>query len=407
MIRTLALFGILVVATIANAGMTVSSDYPGGSVVLVEKDDNAQSVHLQPKVQPGRGWPCWWYARIEGLDPEKTMMLTVSAATDPFRESRVLDASWALPDQAAFSTDNVHWQPTQRGRREGKSAVYEISAEAETVWVAWGPPFVPSDAERLLREAHQQLSESELFTLATTREGRAVPAIRFGATDGDDQTYGIWIQARQHAWESGGSWVGQGFLLWAISDDPAAVRLRKTAAITFVPIMDVDNVAVGAGGKDAIPRDHNRDWVEDSRYPEITAAQKQILALASEDQFDLFIDLHNPGPGDRQPFFFGPKLDQLSSRQQQNYARWIAMAHSSIDDLVSDYRFTDYIKTEEELNRVSSNWVRQHTGAHVLSCTLETAWNRPQGTQEGYQLVGRQLGEAIARYFQENPRGEE
>jgi len=67
--------------------------------------------------------------------------------------------------------------------------------------------------------------------------------------------------------------------------------------------------------------------------------------------------------------------------------------------LEPDYRFTSYIKTKEELDRVSKNWVRKNTSPHVVSLTLETPWNRPQGTQQGYQQVGKQLGLTIARYL--------
>jgi len=189
----------------------------------------------------------------------------------------------------------------------------------------------------------------------------------------------IWIQARQHAWETGSSWVAQGFLDCVASDDPVAIELRSKAAICVVSIMDVDNVADGMGGKDAVPRDHNRDWDDSPVYPEVRAAQLAMKKLNASHRFDLFVDLHNPAPNNRQPYFYSPKLDRLSQIQYRNYIRWKAIAGSQIDDLESDYRFTSYIKTQEELDRVSKNWVKNNTSPHVVSLTLETAWNRPQG----------------------------
>ena len=93
--------------------------------------------------------------------------------------------------------------------------------------------------------------------------------IRFGGTETTIKPKGVWIQARQHAWESGSSWVGKGLLDWAVSQDPLAVQLRRSTTIHFVPIMDVDSVAEGAGGKDAVPRVHNRDWDASPVYPEV------------------------------------------------------------------------------------------------------------------------------------------
>jgi hypothetical protein len=37
-----------------------------------------------------------------------------------------------------------------------------------------------------------------------------------------------------------------------------------------------------------------------------------------------------------------------------------------------------------------------------VSLTLETPWNTPHSTPEGYQLLGAQLGLAIERYFRED-----
>ena len=100
-------------------------------------------------------------------------------------------------------------------------------------------------------------------------------------------------------------------------------------------------------------------------------------------------------------------LDKLPTIQQRNYSRWLAITREAISDplrLESDYKFATYVKTEEERNRMSSNWVRNHTADHVLSTTLESVWNTPQSTQQGYQAVGRQLAQSVARYLSNNPR---
>lgn len=397
----LAVITLFVTASPTLADIALSTDFPGGSAETVSIDAN--TIHIHPSVRPGRGWPCWWYARLDGLTPKSEITLTVSRNPKPFRDKSVLSANWSLPDRASISIDNKQWTHTDECERPDKqSAIYRFTANAKTMWIAWGPPFVPAHGEALLKQAKTALPSAEIFTLAHTRYSRPVQAIHFGATPTDDtKPFGIWIQARQHAWEAGSSWVGRGFLVWATSDDPAATELRKHAHITFVPIMDIDNVTIGSGGKEAVPTDHNRSWTDNSIYPEVSAAQNAITSDDKAGRFDLFIDLHNPGPNDRRPFFYGPKMDALTPTRRASYERFFAAARKSIDDLEPSYRFTSYIKTEEELNRVSSNWVRVHTADHVVATTLETSWNRPQGTQDGYQLVGQQLGQAIATYFQE------
>lgn len=390
--------------SVGFAQMQISTDFAGGSAQVVAIDTATQSAHIRPALQKDRGWPCWWYFRLDGLRVGEKVEITVGANSTPFRERRILDRSWLLPDRAALSDDNITWRQTGEANRVGKVAVYGFDASAESMWIAWGPPYLPSHANQLLKDIGEMLPSAEVFELARTRHQRPVNAIRFGAASHPSaQPYAIWVQARQHAWEAGSSWVAQGFLQWAASDDPSAVELRGKATIHFVPIMDVDNVSDGAGGKDAVPRDHNRDWDDRPEYPEVRAAQRLILRLAERQRFDVFVDLHNPGPNDRKPFFFAPKVSTLPQIQQRNFIRWNEIARRLIDDLQPEFRFTSYIKTEEERNRVSSNWVRNHTAPHVVALTLETAWNRPRGTAEGYQLVGRQLGQTIAEYLSNDP----
>ena len=98
------------------------------------------------------------------------------------------------------------------GRNTGKRAAYRQTVDGSSAWFAWGPPYVLSDAESALRNAAKACPESEVFTLCTSRDGHAVPALRVGPATPDPKRFGLWIQARQHAWESGGSWIAQGFL---------------------------------------------------------------------------------------------------------------------------------------------------------------------------------------------------
>jgi CubicO group peptidase (beta-lactamase class C family) len=257
----------------------------------------------------------------------------------------------------------------------------------------------------LLNGVAQAIPAAERFVLAQTRQDRPVIGIRLGS---ETASGAIWVQARQHAWESGGSWVGDGLLRWIASDDPAAVALRDTHEIYFIPIMDVDNVTLGAGGKEAIPRDHNRDWADTPVYPEVAAAQQHLRALADSGRLRVFLDLHNPGPNDQRPFFFGPlDYDQMSATRRRPYDRFLELATEHIrGPLAVDprYRFATYVKTEEERNRVSGTWARNYAGDDVIAMTLETAWNTPHSTREGYQEVGRGLARTIAHYLQESAK---
>lgn len=377
--------------------LRVSIDFPGGSGKVETLDQQQRLIRLRPTPHENRGWQCWWYVKVSGIRRGETVTLDVG------------DAPWATPDRAMYSLDNKHWRHTSPGSREEKRIVYRQHIDGDHAWFAWGPPFVPDDAQKLLDWAAGRLEQAEVFELCRTREDRPVPALKIQAPQRDDKPrYGIWIQARQHAWESGSSWVCRGLVEWLVSDDPRAAALRDEADITVIPIMDVDSVAIGAGGKNQVPHDHNRDWSDEPHWRAVAAAIERIEKQNEEGQFDLFVDLHNPSAANRHPFFFITPRHLLGEQGRRNLDRFLAAARQEMTgplEFVGETRESG-ISYDRLWRNISKNWVSFHTDEHVVSVTLETAWNTPQSTTAGYRTVGRQLGLAIERYFRTEPREE-
>ena len=384
-----------------RSGIAVHTDFEGGNVEVVHLDQASKKLCIMPALREGRGWPCWWSMRVEGLTPGTELTLEVQAQAKPYSENRILERSWCQPMHAWISEDGgENWSPSPRGNLNSeKQMVYKIPIRRSVMQVAWGAPFVASDAEKLLQSIAERVPDSRRFELAKTRGGRSVNGIRIGR---EDARYQVWVNARHHAWESGGSQVGRGFIEWIASDNPTAVAARKEACIHFIPIIDVDNVVLGAGGKDAQPRDHNRDWADAPFYPEIHAAQEMIRAIHDKRGLDVYIDLHNPGAKDP-VFFYGPfGYNELQGRLRKNYERWIELAAKNIREpvpVVPEYRFATYVKTEEERNRMSSGWVRNCIDDKGISVTLETGWNNIAMSVAGYSSIGAGLGKTLAEYL--------
>ena len=378
-----------------NSQLRVRTDFPGGSAQVEQLSEESKTIQLTPTLHPGRGWDAWWYFKLEGVKPGETITLDVGKGI------------WATPDQAMFSYDNVTWQHTSPGKRQKDRIVYQHTVEKTPVWFAWGPPFVLSDAERLIDNICARSPYATRFVLAKSKDGHTIPALKlYDPSVPASEKLGIWVEARQHAWESGSSWVGKGFIEWVISDDPQAKALRQMADIYFVPIMDVDNVQRGAGGKNATPHDQNRDWSDSPHYPEVAAAQEHIRELNRIGRFDLFVDLHNPAPNDKRPFYFVTVAEYLSAQGAKNLKDFFLCSKEAINGPLPllDKARESGPEYDKAWDKISKNWVTKHTAGHVVAITLETSWNTPQSTQEGYQTVGRQLGEAIAKYFTEPRR---
>jgi hypothetical protein len=374
--------------------LRIESDFPSGNADVLAIDDHERTIRVQPTIHPDRGWACWWYFKVSGIRPGETLTLDVGKGT------------WATPTRAAYSYDNKTWHQTFPGRRAKDRIIYRQSFDSKTVWFAWGPPFTGEDAARLVESLATQQERAESFVLCRTREGRDVPALHWAPPDSGDDTYGVWIQARQHAWESGSSWVCRGFAEWFFSDDPRAVDLRSKTDVTIVPVMDIDNVARGAGGKSQRPHDHNRDWSDTPHWPEVAAAIERISRLDRAGRFDVFIDLHNPSARDLSPFFYVPPRQLLRDLARRNLDRFHAAAVAEITGPmpVSRKKRESGPGYDTLWRSISKNWVAENTASHVVAATLETSWNTAESTSDNYRQVGRQLGLAVERYLRSSPR---
>ncbi len=401
------LFSLLLPALPLSLGaeLAVKTDFEGGSATVDRVDEAKREIHLRPGGNPARGWPCWWYVRIEGLGKGESATLVLRGSVRSARNNgqdtgKPLAPNWAMPAAATVSDDGRTWRQTGLGQRTPDHIAYPLVGNGGALWVAWGPPFTSRESEDLFARAERQRPELvTIFELARTREDRAVRGLRLGTTLGKKPA--VWIQARQHAWESGSSWVARGFVDWLLGEEAAAKSLRESAEIVVVPILDVDRAATGDGGKESEPRDHNRDWADPPHYPEVAAAQKQILAFAAEDRLALFLDLHNPSATDRRPFFFVGPPELLTETARANRERFLGLAATYLDaplELDPKPRVTGQAY-HPLWRQISGRWVEEHGNPFTLAACLETSWNTPHSTSEGYREVGAKLGRAVAVYL--------
>lgn len=397
--------------SLAEGRLGVEFDFEGASVKVLEINEKEKRISFMPGGDPLRGWPCWWYFRVTGVLPGETITLKLKGSTSTVNKpgaplSKPLASSWAMPAQATYSVDSAVWRHTDKGTREDEWMIYKVKPEAESFLIAWGPPYTPKIAGKFLSDISRKCPKAEVTELCRSMENRAVPMLHVNEAGGmEKKRFGVWVQARQHAWESGSSWVAQGFAEWVASDHPDAMWLRKHAEIFIVPIMDVDNTATGNGGKEAFPHDHNRDWSRQPHWKETAAAQMMIEKLVKEDRMDVFLDLHNPGPGDP-TFFFTLPDEQLSQRAKAMRDRFIGFAHSRISRMNPPFLMQDKPKAAgagytQRWQEMSANWVSMKGNPHTVGLCLETSWNTTSSTTDGYRGVGANLGASIKDFLHE------
>jgi len=414
----LRLLGILLAVALAPARaadgeLRVETDFEGASARVVSIDQATRSIGFEPGGDPRHGWPCWWSFRIRGAQAGETLTLRLRALSAPIPQSaygwlkdKPLSLDWASPSRAAWSVDGETWQQTESGVREGDWMSYRLKATAEQVLVAWGPPYTASRSAEFVRGcAQKNPAVAKAESLCQSRDGRPVPLLRMaeGGRPGS-QRGTLWIQARQHAWECGSSWIAQGVAEWILAGCPEAAWLRQQYEIVVVPVMDVDHVASGQGGKEALPQDQNRDWSARPHWPEVAAAQVALGALMDAGRLSAFIDLHNPGPGDRAVHFHTPPDEASKPGQRAAIERFEGLAKM---------HFTKVLPVQEKLVKsgavysptwmqMSHCWVAARAPESTLALCIETPWNTDRSNQEGYREMGAAIGLTLSKFLQES-----
>ncbi|MBU60981.1 MAG: hypothetical protein CMI26_00610 [Opitutae bacterium] len=138
--------------------------------------------------------------------------------------------------------------------------------------------------------------------------------------------------------------------------------------------MEVDNVKRGAAGKNQVPHDHNRDWSDQPRYPEVATARTWLGRLNKERTFSLFLDLCNQSQSDRTPFFFGSPDSHLKPTCKANQQRFHALCLKTL----GKHSLGLSVKVRATgpgyhplWRRISKNRVAENTACISVNLTLE------------------------------------
>jgi hypothetical protein len=312
----------MTLAGLLLAAITVHSNFEAGSIGKVEF---VGPSHLRCAVkgetdQEGRNrQPSWFYFRLDGVRGRELVI----ELTDLHGEYnyRPHDGSGHRNMRPVYSYDNEHWRHFESS--EWNPALHAIrvrfTPEASRVWIARQPPYTTRRLARLLDELR---GKPEVRCQIAGRSVRGRPiwlltVTNFKVPDAGKKV--IWWMARQHAWESGTSWVTEGALRYLVSGDPHAARIRDTTIFLFFPMADPDGVHRGGVRFNEFGYDLNRNWdaVDPRRMPEIACQRQAILNwVDSGRRLDLFLTLHNTESSEyiEGPLSGSPEIRALGER---------------------------------------------------------------------------------------------
>ncbi len=257
----------------AQEGIRVRADYPGGNVVVgrIEGD----TVHVSPDLRGGKPWFYWSFE--VATDRDRTLEFVLPGAP-------VKCLGMQGPAVSIDLGKTWNWLgPSPSG---DLSFTYALKKDAP-VRFSVTLPYLQSDLDRFLEGASSN-PHLAVSVLAKTRKGRPVELLQIGRPGDGRRT--VLVTARHHACEAMASFLLEGFLRAAMSDSEAGRAFRERYALLAVPIVDKDGVEDGDQGKNRLPHDHNRDYVENPLYPEVRA----IMELGRTREIRFVVDFHCP-----------------------------------------------------------------------------------------------------------------
>lgn len=318
--------------SLANALRDFSADsisihwsFEGGSLAKVDRiGDSNFRCHVNGQVdQDGRNRQAsWYYFRVDGAKGRVVTFTMVDLSGEyNYRPNKGAITGDTLP---FYSSDGIHWLPIEEASydRSGPMLTYKIDISSDRVWVAHTPPYTLASFKGLSNDlAHNP--DVTIETIGHSVEGRDIPLVTI--TDrsvADKNKKVIWLMFRQHAWESGSSWTGEGLMRFVSSADPVAQQIRKDIIVKVLPLCDPDGVFHGTVRFNHYGYDLNRNWdvIDPVKMPEITAERKAILDWVDEGKrIDFFLTLHND---EYNEYLQGPPDERWSALLKKVWNNW-------------------------------------------------------------------------------------
>ena len=280
--------------TTPEATVNINTEFPGGNVKVTRTEGN--TIHVEPDLRGDRPWFYWYFEAVVSKPGRVTFV---------FPEKVIGFKNGAIGNQGpAVSLDQGKtWNWAGRDIVDENAFRHDFKNAGEAVRFAVTIPYLQSDLQAFLKRRAGNLHLKQ-GVLTKSRGGRSVELLQIGEHGSGKKA--VLVTARHHAAESIASHVLEGFLDEAMSDSAEGKEFRAQYVLFAVPFVDKDGVEKGDQGKNRKPHDHNRDYGENSIYPEIRAIKK----LDEEQQFRFALDFHCPTlvmPDHQVMYFVGAK----------------------------------------------------------------------------------------------------
>lgn len=370
--------------------ITIDSNFPGGNIVLDRIEGDRVFVH-QDLRDTTTDW-FYWYFRINGAAGRKVQVT--------FTASNVI----GVRGPAVSLDGGKRWQWLGANSVNGQTFEYDVPAAAQDVRFSFGMPYLETNLHAFLQK-YAGNPNLEISELCRTKKGRSVELLHLGRIDGNSNRR-ILLTCRHHCCEMMASYALEGIMAGILADDELGAWYKDMVEVLVVPFVDKDGVEDGDQGKNRAPRDHNRDYNNESVHPS-TQAIRALVPGWSEDRLQMAFDLHCPHirgeynediyfPGGPKPEFweevlkFGKIIEQVQAGP---------LVFNSKHNLPFGTAWNVPSNTSQGVS--FSGWASELKGIRFAS-TIELPYANASGREVNQQTAyafGRDLAHAIRAYL--------
>ena len=173
----------------------------------------------------------------------------------------------------SYDNENWHWLG-KSGDQNDTFFEYTFASNEDKVYFCHHMSY---QVKRFLD--FSKLEGLDIETLCVSEKGSDVPMVRIGSGGPV-----ILLTSRHHCCESTGTYLMEGILREFAHHPPEGFQ------ILAIPFVDYDGVLAGDQGKERLPHDHNRDYIDQPIYSSIRA----IKDLSKREKIMVALDLHAP-----------------------------------------------------------------------------------------------------------------
>lgn len=288
------IFLLVVAICTAHGQLYINSNFENGSPINWHCSGNdtvfIDLIYDYERLTGNRTVGHWYFQLLDADQDSVAIVFSNFFTIRNGKQVSTLASKYGKP-VCYFSFDNKNWTPVSGTVNDQNQLIVFIPARGTSCYIASLPPYTLNDYSDLIGSVASN-PLVKIDTIGQTSGNKPLEIIRIG---NPDATNSVFIRARAHSFECGGSWVVEGLINKLLL--PGSERIRSEVCFYILAMANKDMVSRGMSRYNAPGFDLNRNLdspANRTNVPENYAMEKWLTDfINSGKKIDLALDFHN------------------------------------------------------------------------------------------------------------------